>query len=78
MGTIHCVQPKLDSREAVAAELDATVRERVRALIAEQAEFELASDSKGCLLPDCEEPKKGEQLSAEMQDIVHSLIALLH
>ena len=72
------MQPKLDAREAIAAELDATIRERVLALIAEQAEFELASDSKGRLLPDCEEPKKGEQLSAEMQGIVHSLIELLH
>jgi hypothetical protein len=59
LDTLNCVQPKLDAREAVAAELDTTVRERVLALVAERTEFELASDSKGRLLQDCEELKEG-------------------
>ena len=70
---IACSRNSIDAREAVAAELDTTVRERALALIAGRAEFELANDSKGRLLPDCEEPKEGEQLSAEMHDFVYSL-----
>ena len=52
------MQPKLDAREAVAAKLDTTVRERVLALVVERTEFELAVDIKGRLLTGREEPKE--------------------